>query len=362
MNTEFKRRILIVDDTPANLLALRAVLEPLGAFIQDAASGKEALSRIAENPYDAIVMDIRMPGMDGFETAERMRADLDDNTTPILFLTASDILKEDVVRAYAQGHAELMPKPFVPEAMREKVRTFLEIADRHEERQDQSDRKVMEAEERLQLALTAAHMVAWVWDRHSDALVCSDGAVELFGYPIAQVSGFLHHVHEEDRPRLRGALETVWAGEQDLDVEFRVLLKDESVRWIESKGRLIKGIGGMSRMFGVSMDVTSKRASQTEMQELNAALKIARDKALYATHAKSVFLNAFGHELKTPLNGIINFAEMIEEEMCGKGAEQVCDDARKIRNLGAQLNKVVDQISNSPKSTNNCYSNSHPII
>jgi PAS domain S-box-containing protein len=236
-----------------------------------------------------------------------------------------------------------LPKPFVPEAMREKVRNFLVIAAQQQTQRETAERQVNEAEQRLQLALTAAKMVAWVWDRDTDMLVSSDGASELFGYSIGAVSEFLQHVEQEDRAPLQSALQAVWDGHGDLDYEFRVLQPDGSVRWIEAKGRLLSAQSS-SRMFGVSLDVTPKRVAQTHLQQLNAALKTARDEAILATRAKSRFLNAFGHELKTPLNGIINYAEMIQEELAGKGLEQVIADAETIRKLGNQLNFVVENI------------------
>jgi PAS domain S-box-containing protein len=342
VNQQNKRRILIVDDTPANLLALNVVLEPLGAEIVQAESGMEALARLAEGAYDAVILDVRMPGIDGFETASRIRSELKDTTTPILFVTASDVDKTDVARAYSHGHAELLPKPFVPEAMREKVRDFLEVAARQQTEREAATRRVSDAEQRLQLALTAAKMVAWVWDRKSDVVVSSDGANELFGHPLVTVKEFFAHVQPEDRADLDAALEAVWAGKGELDHEFRVMQPDGSVRWIEAKGRLFASES--NSMFGVSLDVTQKRLAQTQLHELNEALKIARDQAILAMEAKSQFLNAFGHELKTPLNGIINYAEMIEEELEGKGLDRTKADARTIRDLGMQLNHVVEHI------------------
>jgi PAS domain S-box-containing protein len=227
--------------------------------------------------------------------------------------------------------------------MREKVRTFLTLAARHETERSLAEQQVNEAEQRLQLALTAAKMVAWVWDRDTDVVVCSEGAIDLFGHRLETVGVFMNHVAKEDQHGLTAAVNAVWNGHGDLDHEFRVIQADGSFRWIEAKGRLISS-DGAHRMFGVSLDVTPRRLANDHLQQLNEALKAARDQAIYATRAKSLFLNAFGHELKTPLNGIINYAEMIQEEVESKSWDQIHSDAGVIRQLGAQLDKVVDEI------------------
>jgi signal transduction histidine kinase len=129
-----------------------------------------------------------------------------------------------------------------------------------------------------------------------------------------------------------------------------VVQGDGTVRWIEAKGRLLSK-DGARRMFGVSLDVTPKRLANEHLKQLNEALKAARDQAINATNAKSLFLNAFGHELKTPLNGIINYAEMIQEESEMQNWEQIRSDAATIRKLGMQLDKVVDEILELAHST-----------
>ena len=86
--TSSSLNVLLVDDTPANLLALEAVLEPLGVALHRSPSGQDACERVAKCDYAVILLDVRMPTMDGFETAARIRATARSAATPIIFLTA----------------------------------------------------------------------------------------------------------------------------------------------------------------------------------------------------------------------------------------------------------------------------------
>src|SRR3954463_14416425 len=81
--------ILLVDDNPANLLSLRAILEDLDLNLEDARSGEDALRRVQAEEFAVVLLDVRMPGIGGFETARRLRADERSGHTPIIFLTAS---------------------------------------------------------------------------------------------------------------------------------------------------------------------------------------------------------------------------------------------------------------------------------
>src|SRR5918993_3813038 len=83
-------QVLLVDDEPGNLLALEALLDDLGHRLVRASSGEEAVRRLAEDDFALVLLDVRMPGMDGFEAAERMRAQDRSRSTPIIFVSAQD--------------------------------------------------------------------------------------------------------------------------------------------------------------------------------------------------------------------------------------------------------------------------------
>jgi signal transduction histidine kinase len=128
MAVESRVNILLVDDVPANLLALEAMLEGLGHNLVPARSGSEALKLLLDREFAMILLDVEMPGMDGFETATFIRAREETKHTPILFLTAAQRSSDQIFRGYAVGAVDYLLKPLVPEILRSKVASFAELA------------------------------------------------------------------------------------------------------------------------------------------------------------------------------------------------------------------------------------------
>jgi len=121
-----KAKILLVDDSPDSLLALEAVLEDLGQELVKAPSGVDALWYLLEDDFAAILLDVKMPGMDGFETAAMIRARRRSQHTPILFLTG---LKDEdyFVRGYDLGAVDFLTNPIVPAVLKDKVSVIVEL-------------------------------------------------------------------------------------------------------------------------------------------------------------------------------------------------------------------------------------------
>src|SRR5688572_21432810 len=119
--------ILLVDDRPANLLALEAVLSGLGDHLVRAASGEEALALLAGRDFAVVLLDVQMPGLSGFETAQRMRASDRSRHTPVIFLSAAESDEFPVVEAYRLGAVDFLVKPFVPDVLRAKAAVFVDL-------------------------------------------------------------------------------------------------------------------------------------------------------------------------------------------------------------------------------------------
>jgi signal transduction histidine kinase len=119
--------ILIVDDLPANLTALEAVLQGLGEPLVKAASGQEALHQVLQSDFAVILLDVRMPEMDGIETARYIRMTKRSKSTPIIFVTAGDGELNDALRGYSAGAVDYIKKPIQIDILRSKVRVFIEL-------------------------------------------------------------------------------------------------------------------------------------------------------------------------------------------------------------------------------------------
>jgi len=125
---DFQPKILIVDDVPANLFALEQTLKPLKASLTRVESGEQALSQVLREDFALILMDVQMPGMDGFETVELMRDYEETRHIPVIFVTA--ISKEDqfISQGYNSGAVDYLFKPINPNVLLSKVAVFLELA------------------------------------------------------------------------------------------------------------------------------------------------------------------------------------------------------------------------------------------
>jgi two-component sensor histidine kinase len=127
-----KVNILLVDDKPEGLMALESILGDLGENLVKAQSGREALKHLLNMDFALIILDVKMPVMDGFETAALIRQRERSRHTPIIFLTAYQADEQQVFQGYAAGAVDYMFKPVVPEILRSKATVFVELAKKTE--------------------------------------------------------------------------------------------------------------------------------------------------------------------------------------------------------------------------------------
>jgi diguanylate cyclase (GGDEF)-like protein len=122
-----KTQILIVDDRVENLLTLESLLDRPDLQLVRAESGNEALAKILDYEFALILMDVRMPGMDGYETAELMRGSTRSSAIPIIFVTAAPIDQEHMFKGYDSGAVDYLFTPIEPQLLKRKVGIFLEL-------------------------------------------------------------------------------------------------------------------------------------------------------------------------------------------------------------------------------------------
>lgn len=146
MNRE--QNILLVDDHYENLVALEAILEDVDCKLLKATSGNEALAILLKNEVALVLLDVQMPGMDGFEVAELMRKSARTKMIPIIFVTAISKEAKYVSRGYDVGAVDYMFKPLNPEILRHKAKFFLDL-DMQKRRLEEKLRKSQESMKEL---------------------------------------------------------------------------------------------------------------------------------------------------------------------------------------------------------------------
>ncbi|MBN2425946.1 MAG: response regulator [Calditrichaceae bacterium] len=141
---EYKQKLLLVDDIPENIFALKNILDEGDREFIEANSGEEALKQLLKEEIDLILLDVQMPGMDGFETAQLIRGTQRTRHIPIIFVTAISKEQKHVFKGYESGAVDYMFKPLEPEIVKSKVTIFLELA-RHRRQLQMKNDELIEA-------------------------------------------------------------------------------------------------------------------------------------------------------------------------------------------------------------------------
>jgi CheY-like chemotaxis protein len=140
--------ILIVDDKKENLFSLRTLLQLNLYDVDTAMSGEEALKKILKNEYELIILDVQMPGMDGYEVAENITGYSKSKDIPIIFLSAVNIDKRFITKGYNSGGVDYITKPFDPELLLLKIKTFSKLYRQTKELNDIRSNLEQKVEER----------------------------------------------------------------------------------------------------------------------------------------------------------------------------------------------------------------------
>jgi PAS domain S-box-containing protein len=305
--------ILLVDDQQANLFALEALLAGEDYSLVRASSGPEALRRVLSQDFALILLDVLMPGMDGFETAELIRKRGQSGHTPIIFITAMSANENQAGQGYSLGAVDYIYKPIIPEILKAKVHVFAEL--------HRNARKLARSEEALRLELEA-HKKADLARRESeekyrkliarasDAIIVFDAegetvlevnraALELYGYSEPEFLGLTLKDLDAD-PAARG--------------KWEVMRKQTSTRFQKkADGRVFPAevscasvsVDGRKLIMVLTRDVTERqKAAEAELLQEREIMQ----RQLVAT---------VSHELRTPIAAIKASAETL---MLGEAA------------------------------------------
>jgi PAS domain S-box-containing protein len=310
-------KLLVVDDDQHNLVALQAILEPLDQEVMLAETGTDALRLCLDHDFAAILLDVRMPIMDGFETAEMIRSRKHSRRTPILFLTAyrSD---EQLFRGYDLGAVDFLFKPIVPEILLSKVKVFVELR-RSEERLRRQTEDLKRTERKFRDMLEAA----------PDAMVITseDGRIELansrvdmlFQYPRETLLGQNIRTLIPEWERLAAA--------PAIDPAAQMELRQTGVR---RNGTSFPA--GITRSpFHASdavlvttaiRDITSQVDAEARIQQTNAELerRVAERTAALSSSNEALrqFTWAASHDLQEPIRTVLTYAQWLAEAVNGR--------------------------------------------
>jgi len=279
--------VLLVDDRPENLLALEAALEPLHQELVSVQSGEAALRELLHRDFACILLDVQMPDMDGFETAELIKGRPRTATIPIIFLTAISKDEWHVFRGYSTGAVDYILKPFDPDVLRSKVSVFIDLWQKGERLKEHERRLREEAvgtvrresEERYRRLADAMPQIVWATDAHGNATYFNERWFEYTGMPReeADAKAWTRVCHPDDLPAAQERRAETLATGEVFEVEYRFRAADGSYRWHLGRAIPIVGESGEIEVWiGTATDIDDrKRAEEAQQFLLDAGAELA---------------------------------------------------------------------------------------
>jgi diguanylate cyclase (GGDEF)-like protein len=256
--------ILVADDDATQRLLTRQYLEQASFEVIEARDGEVALQVYQEQRPDLILLDVKMPKMDGFTVCARIRAMVEGAEVPIVMVTGLEDI-ESLERSYQSGATDFITKPVVWETLSHRVRYMLRAGD--------AIRALRQSESRLVQAQQVARLGNWDWDLVRDRVHWSDEIFRLF--PIdraaldASFQSFLNFVHPDDRQRVNAAIDDALANKAPYLVEHRIIGEDGSEVTVEQQAEVVFGDNETPlRMIGTVQDVSDRKRTEQQIHQL----------------------------------------------------------------------------------------------
>jgi PAS domain S-box-containing protein len=260
-----KARILVVDDERLSLRLIRQALEKNGFEVHDTTSGVAALALFESVQPDIVLLDIVMPGMDGFETCMALKALPGGAHTPVVMITALDDT-DSINRAFEVGASNFVTKPINFLILTYRLQYIL--------RSKRTADRLRESEARLIQAQRIAKIGHWQWEAANGTAAISEVTAELFGLAQEQTNltpaEFMRLVHPDDRLTVKRALGRGMRDSVSCGIEYRIVRADGSERIIyQDCERLPAAVGADGKLVGTCQDITERRNAEAKIRYLS---------------------------------------------------------------------------------------------
>jgi PAS domain S-box-containing protein len=340
-------RILVVDDERHNRDVLELMLEAEGFQVVSVGSASEALDTVARQPPDLILLDIMMPGMDGYGVASQVKGTFATRNIPIIMVSALDS-REARMRGLGAGAEDFLTKPVDRGELCVRVRNLLRLKAYGDYYDDYS--RILEAEvmsrtadlaersERLSLATAVGRVGVWEWDLTSHTLAWDTTMFDIYGLvPMEKMpyQNWSHAVHADDLSQVEASLQLAITIQGQSASEYRIVLPDKSVRHVSAVQSVVLDANTkVRRVIGVNVDVTERKHAEQILEQSG------KDQMRF----KDEFLSHVSHELRSPLTAIKQFTSILLGGLAGElNAEQHHYQQIVLKNIH-QLQAMIDDL------------------
>jgi PAS domain S-box-containing protein len=348
--------ILMVDDREENLIALESTLSSATYNLIKARSGDEALRYLLDHRPALILMDVQMPGLDGFETASIIRSSPRTRDIPIIFITAINFDEHYVHSGYEHGAVDYLYKPYDAFILKSKVAVFVELFRKTKSllkaEQELRDSEIKNRERQIaQLELRNLKRekasqkkyrdlvegiedgIVWTADPDSLAISFASPSVHpILGYTpdriVSNARPLTVHVHPDDQDRFASAIDEVKRKTGEKSLEHRFVRSDGRVLWAQTRIKMAIDVeGAREEIRGLSIDTTKSKEVESRLVE--------------AVRVREEFLSLASHELKTPLTSLRLQLQMAQRNI--KTANASSNTAVPIERLKKSIDMSLDQ-------------------
>lgn len=354
------RMILIVDDKKENIFSLKTLLEIHHFDVDTAGSGEEALKKILKNDYCLIILDVQMPGMDGFEVAEAVSGFGKAKDIPIIFLSAVNTDKKFITRGYLSGGMDYVAKPFDPDLLLLKVKTFYKLYSQKKELDDiqvslkeeinyrkKAEDQLQESYEELRSILESIPQIAFT------ASVA--GQLEFVNQHWLEFATSRHdfpEVHPGDTTVAAILQQAIGSGEK-LSAEIRIRERQSgSFRFHQLTVSPVRKDKNISKWVGVFSDIHAQRMTnqllETMVVERTAELQTANTELAARNNELEQFAFVTSHDLNEPLRKIKVFVDLLRSRFLVNNKEAI-SYIDKITRSSVRMTELIDDLTQYSK-------------
>ena len=329
MDAEYTPKILLVDDIEENLMSLEGNLRNLNIEFFSVQSGKDAIALVKQHDFALIILDVQMPEINGYETAEAIRLGKRNKHTPIIFLTAVYYDQVSVYKGYQTGAVDYITKPFNREILVSKVKIFLEL--------DQAKQELLQAKKEFQSIVQDQTDLIVRTDKDNRITFANRALLIAATKTFENIKGhhFIEWISDKDRQQIKLATEVLSPANAIVKIHHTLKVSTSRQLWVSTVIRALYSPDNELTGFQYVMRDISKEVITRE------ELIIAKQKAEEATKSKSQFLANMSHEIRTPMNSILGMIDVLMETDLD---EDQREDVEVIKYSATNLLEILNDI------------------